>query len=258
MKALLIPSSTIKYETVTLGLPAYVVLFQHARRLVFFFCGLLRFDGGRLQYEDDVLEAVFGGAEGLKDEAAQDSFVALVALPGYFVAVALIAKMGPRNIQVRTSLVYGCVIHKRPKVPLSRCSQKHGTARVLGRRQIAPALRVMHVQRRPKRAIYSSPMRYACYLACFRQEGKKKKEKNKSRSSVSIGNCLFDCFCRWRVFAPSSQVQGFFAMTLLFAVIGLSFRPLRRHAGMLMLLYRWEIEERLACTRWVVDAHFDA
>lgn len=53
------------------------------------------------QYEDDVLEAVFGGAEGLKDEAAQDSFVALVALPGYFVAVALIAKLGPRNVQVR-------------------------------------------------------------------------------------------------------------------------------------------------------------
>jgi len=43
---------------------------------------------------------VFGGAEKLKDEAAQDSFVALVALPGYFVAVALIAKMGPRNVQV--------------------------------------------------------------------------------------------------------------------------------------------------------------
>lgn len=53
-----------------------------------------------IQYEDDVLEAVFGGAEGLKEEAAQDSFVALVALPGYFVAVALIAKLGPRNIQV--------------------------------------------------------------------------------------------------------------------------------------------------------------
>lgn len=73
-------------------------------------CAVLRFycavgfvhgrRGSFFQYEDDVLEAVFGGAEGLKDEAAQDSFVALVALPGYFVAVALIAKLGPRNVQV--------------------------------------------------------------------------------------------------------------------------------------------------------------
>lgn len=53
------------------------------------------------QYEDDVLEAVFSSAETLKDEAFQDSVVALVALPGYFVAVALIGRMGPRLVQVR-------------------------------------------------------------------------------------------------------------------------------------------------------------
>lgn len=54
-----------------------------------------------VKYEDDVLEAVFGAAEDLKDEAAQDSLVALVALPGYFVAVALIGRMGPRRVQVK-------------------------------------------------------------------------------------------------------------------------------------------------------------
>lgn len=52
------------------------------------------------QYEEDVLEAVFGNAESLRDEASQDSLVALVALPGYFVAVALISRMGPRRVQV--------------------------------------------------------------------------------------------------------------------------------------------------------------
>lgn len=34
------------------------------------------------------------------------------------------------------------------------------------------------------------------------------------------------------------QVQGFFAMALLFAAIGFAFRPLHRHAGLLMTLYR--------------------
>lgn len=52
------------------------------------------------QYEEDVLIAVFGGAEGPKEEASQDSLLALVALPGYFVAVALIGRMGPRRMQV--------------------------------------------------------------------------------------------------------------------------------------------------------------
>ncbi|CAN0584203.1 unnamed protein product, partial [Ectocarpus sp. 12 AP-2014] len=45
--------------------------------------------------------AVFGNAESLRDEASQDSLVALVALPGYFVAVALISRMGPRRVQVQ-------------------------------------------------------------------------------------------------------------------------------------------------------------
>lgn len=55
---------------------------------------------GRPQYQEDVLEAVFGGREGPKQEAFQDSLLALVALPGYFVAVALIGRMGPRRVQV--------------------------------------------------------------------------------------------------------------------------------------------------------------
>ncbi|CAM9669015.1 unnamed protein product, partial [Hapterophycus canaliculatus] len=55
---------------------------------------------GNQLYEDDVLEAVFGSAETLKDEASQDSVVALVALPGYLFAVALIGQMGPRRVQV--------------------------------------------------------------------------------------------------------------------------------------------------------------
>ncbi|CAN0084714.1 unnamed protein product [Ectocarpus sp. 4 AP-2014] len=56
---------------------------------------------GNQLYEEDVLEAVFGNAEDLRDEASQDSLVALVALPGYFVAVALISRMGPRRVQVQ-------------------------------------------------------------------------------------------------------------------------------------------------------------
>ncbi|CAM9365980.1 unnamed protein product [Ectocarpus fasciculatus] len=56
---------------------------------------------GNQLYEEDVLEAVFGSAESLRDEASQDSLVALVALPGYFVAVALISRMGPRRVQVQ-------------------------------------------------------------------------------------------------------------------------------------------------------------
>ncbi|CAM9151456.1 unnamed protein product [Ectocarpus sp. 8 AP-2014] len=56
---------------------------------------------GNQLYEGDVLEAVFGNAESLRDEASQDSLVALVALPGYFVAVALISRMGPRRVQVQ-------------------------------------------------------------------------------------------------------------------------------------------------------------
>ncbi|CAM9493408.1 unnamed protein product [Scytosiphon promiscuus] len=60
---------------------------------------------GNQLYEDDVLEAVFGSAETLKDEASQDSIVALVALPGYLVAVALIGKMGPRRVQVQGFLI---------------------------------------------------------------------------------------------------------------------------------------------------------
>ncbi|CAM9289765.1 unnamed protein product [Ectocarpus sp. 13 AM-2016] len=56
---------------------------------------------GNQLYEEDVLEAVFGNAESLRGEASQDSLVALVALPGYFVAVALISRMGPRRVQVQ-------------------------------------------------------------------------------------------------------------------------------------------------------------
>lgn len=52
------------------------------------------------QYEEDVLQVVLGGAESPKEVAFQDSIVALVALPGYFVAVALIGRMGPRRMQV--------------------------------------------------------------------------------------------------------------------------------------------------------------
>lgn len=43
---------------------------------------------------------MLGGAESPKEVAFQDSVVALVALPGYFVAVALIGRMGPRRMQV--------------------------------------------------------------------------------------------------------------------------------------------------------------
>lgn len=53
--------------------------------------------------------------------------------------------------------------------------------------------------------------------------------------------------CKPPVFHAISQVQGFFAMALLFAVIGLYFHPLRRHAGMLMLLYRCENEVSERC-----------
>lgn len=52
------------------------------------------------QYEEDVLQVVLGGAESPKEVAFQDSIVALVALPGYFVAAALIGRMGPRRMQV--------------------------------------------------------------------------------------------------------------------------------------------------------------
>ncbi|CAM9146048.1 unnamed protein product, partial [Laminaria digitata] len=56
---------------------------------------------GNQLYEEDVLQVVLGGAESPKEVAFQDSIVALVALPGYFVAVALIGRMGPRRMQVQ-------------------------------------------------------------------------------------------------------------------------------------------------------------
>lgn len=57
-----------------------------------------------LQYEADVLNAVFGNRSelSLAGIAAQDSLLALIALPGYFVAVALVGKLGPRLVQVRS------------------------------------------------------------------------------------------------------------------------------------------------------------
>lgn len=55
----------------------------------------------RPQYQGDVLEAVFGGTSDTKESAGQDIILALVALPGYFVAVAFIGRLGPRLVQVR-------------------------------------------------------------------------------------------------------------------------------------------------------------
>lgn len=126
MKALM-ALSTVSAKPALLALQVasyhlFSLSLSHGCRLaVSFSCGLALFYGVRLQYEDDVLEAVFGGAEGLRlrDEAAQDSLVALVALPGYFVAVALIAKLGPRNVQVKNCVVVvylNCAVH--PFVPL--------------------------------------------------------------------------------------------------------------------------------------------
>ena len=72
------------------------------------------------QYEEDVLQVVLGRAESPKEVAFQDSIVALVALPGYFVAVALIGRMGPRRMQV----TYGTAPHPSalpcaPSLPFS-------------------------------------------------------------------------------------------------------------------------------------------
>lgn len=72
-------------------------------RTTFFFLQLV-FATIPLQYEADVLDAVFGNRSELTltGMAAQDSLLALIALPGYFVAVALVGKLGPRFVQVRS------------------------------------------------------------------------------------------------------------------------------------------------------------
>lgn len=55
------------------------------------------------QYQAHVMRAVFGNQSELTPVgiAAQDSLLALIALPGYFVAVAFVGKLGPRVVQVR-------------------------------------------------------------------------------------------------------------------------------------------------------------
>lgn len=60
------------------------------------------------QYQADVMKAVFGNQSesSLLGITAQDSLLALIALPGYFVAVAFVGELGPRAVQVIFTFIF--------------------------------------------------------------------------------------------------------------------------------------------------------
>ena len=56
---------------------------------------------GNTLFQPVVLEAVFGGSETLQKTARDASIIALLALPGYFISVALVGHQSPRFIQIQ-------------------------------------------------------------------------------------------------------------------------------------------------------------
>lgn len=201
-----------------------------------------------IQYQGDVLEAVFGSAETLAGEASQDIFVALVALPGYFVAVALVAKMGPRRVQVGIFYV-GCFssfvsrkTNEKAWLPSLRCGVRQpesSTAFASVRSRVTCDRALL---RKQVRHAVPLPLVFVSQASSILPRGCLRKRALCSHDALRTAPwswTFLNRARRRRTAVTSRQVQGFLAMAVLFAVIGLSFRHLRRHAGMLMLLYRW-------------------
>ncbi len=68
---------------------------------------------GNTLFQPIVLEAVFGGSETTSKTARDAAIIALLALPGYFISVAVIGYQSPRFIQIQGFLVmtvlYGAI-----------------------------------------------------------------------------------------------------------------------------------------------------
>ena len=62
---------------------------------------------GNTLFQPVVLEAVFGGAENIRGLAMDQSIVALLALPGYFISVLVMGKQSPRHIQIQGFIFMG-------------------------------------------------------------------------------------------------------------------------------------------------------
>lgn len=59
---------------------------------------------GNTLFQPSIGNAVFGGSGSLRTESKTSLLLALVALPGYFIAVALIDRLGPRFIQTQVCI----------------------------------------------------------------------------------------------------------------------------------------------------------
>lgn len=62
---------------------------------------------GNTLFQPSIGNAVFGGSGSLRTESKTSLLLALVALPGYFLSVALIDRLGPRYIQTQVGLGLG-------------------------------------------------------------------------------------------------------------------------------------------------------